>query len=864
MRKRFRFCFLPSCHLRKTLLFSFFIVCGMQSFAYVSQSNWRWRNNNGSETSATWRGNQNQTITVGSVDSIVRLRIQLQNGTGSDKTVNTNLQYASAPDGPWRYVTNFKDNNAFTLSNTNSLVADQSATTQQITGSTDAFSPGNIFVKTNELDVPIANSTTSEYEYSLQPTDNIQPNTTYYFKIPGLDYSVVLPSLQTTTGINTKQKVISNGSFEDSLKDWTFTVASGASAATNIIDSVHKDGIKSFVVNVSKASVLNPVTLSHTVFPLSVGHTYLVRFWAFSKKNSAPMQLNLAGNKTLPYDYKLYTGWQEYQFAFKASDPSVALSFLFQSATTYTIDKVDILDENNEEVDVPMNYMWQNNRPENEYSWLSADGENSEPLPDGRTVWTFSDGWYGYNDTTTNSLSTHQLLRNTFVTQSKPRPDGVLNTIIGGTVDQPQALMNPPDKRDHDNFFWPRDMTVDNDSLKVLLPEVIQVNEGDPLTDGNREAVGVFSLPDLTLRSIQWMPWLDSTYYIALCKADDGYTYAYGSHPISAFENHAVVARFITGQLSATTPWQFLTDTGWSFDSHNSKEIADVQLFSVTRLGTNNYASLFLNPLSDKIEVEFAQNPIGPWVGKSIVGQIKGEADILAYFGILHEETASNGVYTFSYSSNGTIPEMLDDKTSYWPTYLKADIKSLSPFNDAVLPVTLLQFTANADGKQIVLQWQTTNEINNNYFLVQRSIDGRNWTTIATIKANAGASNEYTTHDLQPLTGKNYYRLQQFDKSGKFTYSDIRLVTMSSNASVIVSPNPTHGSIHLIINSQVNDKITAILTDMKGTVIHQEMLSVTASYNSYSLHTNKPLAAGLYMLRLKGSSLNTSVKVAVE
>lgn len=855
--------------MKQALLIIISIFFYVHSFAFVTQSNWRWRNNNGSETSASWKASQNQPIIIKSIDSTYRLRIQMQNNTGGDKSINTNLMYASAPNGPWRYITNFDGNNAFRISNKNNYVTDLQSTTQQITGSTDVYTPGKLFVKTNELDVTLANGTTSEYEYCIQPTTNIQANTTYYFQIPGNDYPVVLPSLTTSANINTKKKLITNGSFEDSLKDWTFVVNAPAAATTSLPDSVHQDGTKSLVVAVTKTGVPSAVRLTHKAFALTVGKTYMVRFWAYAKNNSAKMQLALKGNKTLTYDYKFYTGWREYQFAFKAAQPNVTLNLLFQTATVYTVDKVEILDDSNAEVDVPMNYMWQNNRPENEYSWLSADGENSQPLPDGRTVWTFSDGWYGYNDTTTNSMSTNRLLRNTFVTQSQPRPNGILHTITGGTAEQPEPLMNAPDKRGYDNFFWPRDLTIENDSLKILLPEVIQWKSGDPLTNGKRQAVGVFSLPDLQLRSIKWMTFLDSVpnYYVALCKADDGYTYAYSSHAISSYENHAIVARFPTGQLSATTPWQYLTDAGWTNNQQNSKEIANVELFSVTRLGVNNYMSLFLNPLSDKVEVLYAQNPVGPWVGRSIVGQVDAQTDHLAYFGLMHEETANNGVYTFSFSNIGDIGHMLDDKTVYWPTYLKGDLKSLSPFNDGVLAVKLLSFTAQKDGEQTIQNWKTVTETNNDQFIVQRSADGKNnWINIAVVKSkgNSMQNQSYTSHDVQPLNGDNYYRLAQVDKDGTTNVSETRLVHMDLiKATAKIFPNPSHSDINFSLENYSGNSVKVQLSNIDGKLLFNQEIPVQSN-GSYKLPLSQKPAAGIYTLVIKGDDLNQSEKIVIQ
>jgi hypothetical protein len=856
--------------MKQVLLFSLFAFFYFHSFAFTTQNNWRWRNNNGSETSASWRAAQNQSIIINSIDSVYRLRIQLQNNTGNDKSFNTNLMYASSPGGPWRYITNFVGNNAFTLSNTNAYVTDMQLTTQQITGSSDTYTPGKILVKTNELDLPIANGTTSEYEYSIQPTNNIQANTTYYFQIPGCDYPVALPSLKTSVAINTKAAIVSNGSFEDSLHDWLFKVKGTAAATYSILDSSYKDGIKSILVNVTKAGALDDISVSHKDVTLKAAHIYMVRFWAKVKNNNAKMRLMLSGSKTLTYDYQLYTGWEQYQFAFKATDAKTQLSFFYQTQTQYIIDKIEILDENNNEVDVPMNYMWQNNRPENEYSWLSADGENSEPLPDGRTVWNFSDGWYGYNDTTTNSITTSQLLRNTLVVQSAAKPNGILDTKIGGTVSQPKPVMIPPDPMGYDDFFWPRDMTIENDSLKVLLPDVQIVHQGDNISDGHRIAIGVFSLPDLTLCNIDYMHFLDADTinYITLCKADDGYTYAYGARPINAFEAHAIVARFPTGHLSVTTPWQFLHDTGWSYDYHNSKEIADVQLYSVTRLGTNNYVALFLNPLSNKIEVEYAQSPIGPWVGRSIVGQTEGQDDVLSYFAVIHEETANNGVYSFSYSNNGpSISQVLSDKTFYWPSYMKADLKSLSPFNNSVLPVKLFSFTAHAEGNQIIQQWKTATETNNDHFVVQRSADGKNnWTDIATVKSkgNSLQSQSYLSYDEQPLNGDNYYRLLQVDKDGNTNVSEIRLVHIELNVPLVnVFPNPSHGDISFTLENYQGSSIQVQFSDINGKLLFNQKMPVQTK-SKYKISLQQKPAAGIYNLVIKGDNLNQSTRMIIQ
>ena len=69
--------------MKKDLLLSALLVTSYQLFAFTTQGVWRWRKDDGSETSATWRAEQNTPIIINSMDSTIRLRIELyNNGSG--------------------------------------------------------------------------------------------------------------------------------------------------------------------------------------------------------------------------------------------------------------------------------------------------------------------------------------------------------------------------------------------------------------------------------------------------------------------------------------------------------------------------------------------------------------------------------------------------------------------------------------------------------------------------------------------------------------------------------------------------------------------------------------------------------------
>ncbi len=116
----------------------------------------------------------------------------------------------------------------------------------------------------------------------------------------------------------------------------------------------------------------------------------------------------------------------------------------------------------------------------------------------------------------------------------------------------------------------------------------------------------------------------------------------------------------------------------------------------------------------------------------------------------------------------------------------------------AALPIELLDFDAQQLGDAVGVSWITASEINNDYFVVERSSNGLLFDEIGTIQG-AGNSSEtinYGMADRSPLTGISYYRLKQVDFDGAFTYSQIESVSFSSeNNTYVIYPNPTTGSV---------------------------------------------------------------------
>jgi hypothetical protein len=94
-------------------------------------------------------------------------------------------------------------------------------------------------------------------------------------------------------------------------------------------------------------------------------------------------------------------------------------------------------------------------------------------------------------------------------------------------------------------------------------------------------------------------------------------------------------------------------------------------------------------------------------------------------------------------------------------------VTSLYPFvyPNVGLPVELVTFSGIQQDELVVLEWNTEAEVNNNYFVLQRSTDGKLFTDIAYVQGNGTSAhaNHYSFNDSVAANGTNYYRLLQVD-----------------------------------------------------------------------------------------------------
>jgi glucuronoarabinoxylan endo-1,4-beta-xylanase len=206
-----------------------------------------------------------------------------------------------------------------------------------------------------------------------------------------------------------------------------------------------------------------------------------------------------------------------------------------------------------------------------------------------------------------------------------------------------------------------------------------------------------------------------------------------------------------------------------------------------------------------------------------------------------------NGVPTFSRVTNTPAQPFVNAFDAYLTLGAEQTTAlSLPVILDAVLPVTVSIFTAKANGKNVLLDWETRTEINNSGFAVERSADGSNFGQIGFVKANGNSNAHILYHftDQSPMKGHNFYRLKQIDINGKFSYSNVKLVKFGADPIVTLYPNPVKNELRIDGNGEKLNG-TMVVLDAVGRVVLQSNINA-AEMQRIDVSS---LAKGIYFYR---------------
>lgn len=189
--------------MKKILLQLILILMSTQLYAIIiptpnlKQTQYRWRNDDGNETSATWKAAANTAITINDTNALIRLRIELNNtGNGAAANVAQNLEYSTNNGTSWTVMSNAATD-AFVYIASPSVANGLATTNQMGSATVGTFAAGKIVSAVGTAAV-LNDGGRTEYEWVIKPTSQVSP-TTYIFRSSGQDATpVVYPEANVT------------------------------------------------------------------------------------------------------------------------------------------------------------------------------------------------------------------------------------------------------------------------------------------------------------------------------------------------------------------------------------------------------------------------------------------------------------------------------------------------------------------------------------------------------------------------------------------------------------------------------------------------------------------------------------------
>ncbi|MEL6255324.1 MAG: S8/S53 family peptidase [Bacteroidota bacterium] len=182
---------------------------------------------------------------------------------------------------------------------------------------------------------------------------------------------------------------------------------------------------------------------------------------------------------------------------------------------------------------------------------------------------------------------------------------------------------------------------------------------------------------------------------------------------------------------------------------------------------------------------------------------------------------------------------------------------ALSATPTSTFPVEYLSFSGKALNGNITLKWGTAQELNNDYFLIEKEF-GNNFQSIGEVDGS-GTVNGISSYDFIDKSvnlGSNVYRLKQVDFDGEFEYSrsiNIELSARDLGLSTRLFPNPAKDEIQVELIELERSKVKISIKDLQGKELYKSSNEIQKDQELILINTAE-LSSGSYLLEIKSSN----------
>lgn len=163
------------------------------------------------------------------------------------------------------------------------------------------------------------------------------------------------------------------------------------------------------------------------------------------------------------------------------------------------------------------------------------------------------------------------------------------------------------------------------------------------------------------------------------------------------------------------------------------------------------------------------------------------------------------------------------------------------------LPVVFTSFFATKQSNAVVLNWSTAQEKDNSHFEIEKSVDGRTWSSVAVVFGNGTTTqaHNYSYTDKSSNGAIAYYRIRQVDVDGNSVYTSVKTIRseeVKKEANIYAASKNT---INIDLNNAAKKDMQVTVLNMNGQVIARQV------YNSASYRVSMQIPSvsnGMYVV----------------
>jgi hypothetical protein len=169
------------------------------------------------------------------------------------------------------------------------------------------------------------------------------------------------------------------------------------------------------------------------------------------------------------------------------------------------------------------------------------------------------------------------------------------------------------------------------------------------------------------------------------------------------------------------------------------------------------------------------------------------------------------------------------------------------------LPSTLVNWKAALIKNKVQLNWSTTIERNADYYIIEKSTDGKNFTEAGRVDAGINSENrkDYSfTENAGINEGIVYYRLKSADLDGKRRFSDViavRVAGVTASTGISTFPNPVINHLNITLPANWSGKrVTVNVYNVNGIMVKQLVKETASKTEKVDVNYLQP---GMYIVK---------------